>query len=341
VTLRLGHILPFGGIIAILLLYSGYWFYAKGQIENQLERWVAQQEAAGYTVDHTAFSIDGFPYRFRIEIDAPTLQAPASDGGWTISMANVSAHALPYDFSHWIVELVGPLDLADVNNTHSLQITADRALISLVSNSAGETIRIGGEFDAMTLTPLSGQALDIRSISHLNIAGIIDDGDVLRTRLEASGVEIGTETLDPATSREFGPIADLIRIDASATHWTSLARGGDVASWSQAGGSVQIADVNLDWGPAQINSGEGSVAFDTNARPNGRLSLKISDPRTLVEALVASGQVPEEAGPVLQLLLMVNNRNSDGTPLTVIVRDCLVFVGPFPIGSMCGAVPLN
>jgi hypothetical protein len=341
VTLRLGHILPFCGIIAVLLLYSAYWFYAKGQIEDQLERWVAQQEAAGYTVNQAALSVGGFPYRFKVEIDAPTLQAPAADGGWTMSIANVSAHALPYDFSHWIVELSGPMDLADANDTHSLQITADRALISLVSNGSGETIRIGGEFDAMTLTPLSGQELDVRSVSHLSIAGIIDDGDVLRTRLQANGVEIGADTLDPATSREFGAVADLIRIDGSVTRWASLARGGDVASWSQAGGALEIADVNLDWGPAQINSGDGNLTFDSHARANGRLSLRISDPRALVEALVTSEQVPEEAGPVLQLLLMVNNRNPDGTPLTVIVRDCSIFIGPFPVGTMCGVMPAN
>jgi hypothetical protein len=341
VSKRLGFILPFGGIIAVLLLYSAYWFYAKGQIENQLDRWVEQQEAAGYVVNHSALSVGGFPYRFNVEADAPSLQAPAADGSWTLGIGSIKAHALPYDFSHWIVELGGPMVLHDVNNTQSLQITADHALISLVSNQAGETIRIGGEFDALTFTPMSGQDLDVRSISSLTLAGIIDEGDILRTRLEASGVEIGTETLDAATSREFGSIADRIRIDASVTQWTSLARGGDVASWSRADGSVEIADVNLEWGPAQINSGDGNLTFDTNARPNGRLSLKISEPRALVDALVASEQVPEEAGPVLQLLLMVNNRNSDGTPLTVIVRDCAVFVGPFPIGSMCDAPRLN
>ena len=99
-SMRATLLAAMGGILGLFALYTAYWLYARGVIESEVEIWIAEQEAAGYQIDHQSLAVGGFPYRFSVRLTAPDIRAPAGDGGWRTEMGAVTAHALPYDFSH-------------------------------------------------------------------------------------------------------------------------------------------------------------------------------------------------------------------------------------------------
>lgn len=328
------YLIPIVGVIALLTIYSIYWFYAKSVIEAEVADWIGEHESAGYVIQYDDLRVTGFPYRFQIEVTQPDIEAPAGDGGWHARFPALQANALPYDFSHWIVEFSGPAVIdTDGEDSAVVQLDLENARVSLVSNADGETVRIGAELDALIITAISGDAPDIRALDSLRLSGQVEDNDSLRVRVEFAGIQVTQTAFEPEIIRAFGDKAELVRLDLAVTQWSALARAGDAAAWSRQNGQMQIVNSQLSWGPARV-SGDGDFTLDDLARPDGRLSLHITDPDTLADALVLGGLVPEENEQALRLAAMLAPRGPDGVSLPFRIRDGGVYLGPVRLGGI-------
>ena len=327
-------LLPVIGVFALFALYTAYWFNAKSGIERQVGVWIERQESAGYVIQRDRLRVTGFPYRFQVELTASQIRAPESDGAWLARLDTLKARALFYDFSHWIVEFDGPLWLEyGTVPTTALELDAELALISLVSNSRGETIRIGAEFNDFRITAHSGDQPGVQSIDTLLLSGVVAEDNTLRVRFEASGVSTSPSAFTPDVRRTFGETAELARVDLSVTHWAALASDADAAAWSRAGGLLQITESALEWGPAHL-SGVGEFTLDQMAQPDGRLSLNITDPDALAGALVQARLVPAEDEQALRLAAMMAPRGPDGVALPFRIRDGGIYLGPIRLGNL-------
>jgi hypothetical protein len=334
VKLRSGLIWVIAGIVGVFALYSGYWLYASTVIEREFAAWIEDQEAVGYEIEHNGLTVGGYPYRFSVVADNPRIRAPQTDGGWDGRLESLRANALPYDFSHWIVQLTGPVVIeSGIDAASIVHLNAERATVSLVSGHNGQTSRIGAELDGFTLETMNGPAPEIRAIETLRLSGVVEDTDVLRMRLEAVGLEIGPDLLTPGVSRTFGQTAEIARFDISVTEWTALARDGDAGAWSRAGGELQIAEAELEWGPAHV-TGDGDFTLDQTARPAGRLSLKITDPEALTDALTAAGLVEESEAQLLRVGAMMAPRGPDGVSMPLSIRDGGIYWSMVRIGDL-------
>tara|TARA_R110000868_G_scaffold277963_1_gene537750 strand:- start:6870 stop:7874 length:1005 start_codon:yes stop_codon:yes gene_type:complete len=325
-------VLPAIGVIAFLVLYTVYWMYSKSVIEREVTSWIDRQEAAGYLIEQDRIRVTGFPYRFQVELTAPHIHAPEGDGGWDARMDMVKAHALFYDFSHWIIEFDGPVTLQP-GDGDAVVLEADLALVSLVSDRDGITTRIGAEFDALHVSAPRGTQPSLQSVDKLLLSGTVNDEDALRIRVEATGVTAMDTAFTPEVLNAFGRTAEMIRFDLTVTQWSSLASDADASAWTRAGGQFQIAESALAWGAAQI-SGTGDLTLDAMARPDGRISLHITDPDALADALVTARLVPAENEQALRLAAMMAPRGPDGVALPLRIRDGGVYLGPVRLGDI-------
>lgn len=333
-TGRLRFILPFGAIIFVFLLYSAYWVYASTQIRAAVERWVTEQEAAGYEIEREALTVSGYPYRFQVTFRAPRITAPASDGGWHAELASLQAHAVPHDLSHWIVRFGGPAYLNNLNGPGSeLELGASDARISLVYNEAGETERVGAELIDFTILTRAGDAPDVQAIGALYLNGIVEADNTLHVRAMAENVVAAPGVLSHDVERAFGETLGMARMEFSVTEWASLARNADAVAWSQAGGQLDITDAALQWGPADLTA-VGEFTLDRMARPDGRLSLRVTDPDTLAEALVEARLIPEQNREALRVAAMMAPRGPEGVSLPFRIRDGGVYLGPARLGGL-------
>lgn len=333
-TMRTKLLWPIAAIIGLFVLYSAYWVVASGQIRKGVNEWIADKENAGYQIDHAGLHIGGYPYRFQIRLVEPHFRAPQSDGGWDARLQELSANAMPHDLSHWIVAFGGPLLLEDYASEGSMiEVTGSDARISLVYSVTGETERVGAEFRDLVVTTHVGSPPDIRSVDELLMSGAVDEEDGLRMRLAVSGVRAAPGVLEPDVERAFGDTARTARVDLEVTHWSALADGANAIAWRDAGGALQIADAELEWGPAHI-TGNGDFTIDSLARPDGRLSLRVTDPDTLADALVEAGIVPRENEQALRLAAMLAPRGPDGVALPFRIHDGGIYLGPVRLGAI-------
>ena len=331
---RLRFILPFGAIVFVLALYSAYWLYASTQIRAAVEAWVTDQEAAGYVIEREALTVSGYPYRFQITFRAPHITAPQSDGGWHAELASLQAHAVPYDLSHWIIRFGGPAFLDDLRGPGSrLELTASDARISLVYGDEGETERVGAELMDFTVVTRAGDPPDVASIGALYLNGIVEESNSLRVRVMAETIVTAPGALEPDVERAFGDTLALARMDFTVTEWAALARDADAMAWRDAGGQLDITAAGLQWGPADLTA-VGEFTVDQMARPDGRLSLRVTDPDTLAEALVAAGMIPEQNREALRVAAMMAPRGPEGVSLPFRIRDGGVYLGPARLGGL-------
>lgn len=327
---RMALFAPFAIAIIVVVLHAVYWTLAASQIEQRALVWVERQEAAGYQVGYDSLRVSGYPFRFSLRAEAPRLIAPEAEGGWSAGVERLAASAQFYDLNHWIV---APDGLGEVVNAgERYQLAATGARLSLRARD-GATARIGASVENLTVTGLSGQEPSVRAIKSLALAGFLDDQDQLNLRLQIDGLALGDGELEPALADAFGAEASLLRIDARVTQWQALARLADPAQWRQAGGALVVNQAQLIWGPAEL-SGAGEIGLDANLLPEGRLSVVVTDPETLIGGLEAAGLVHDEQGEALRLAALMAPRREGGIALPFRLREGGIFLGPARIGDL-------
>jgi hypothetical protein len=334
---RLGLILPFAALGLLIIAHAIYWIVVSGGIDERAEAWIASQEAAGYEIDHQGLSVGGYPFRFSLRAAAPVITAPLSEGGWRAELDQLAATAQFYNLDHWIVTLDGParLSLDHAAGPVVYGLDAETARLSLAS-ADGATTRVGGDLDGFTLRAESGPAPAIEAAREVRLSGFIDADDRFSFAVEARDVAVAETVMEPEVRAAFGETADLIRMAGALTEWTALARAGDPFAWTAAGGRMEVAAAQLVWGPADLN-GSGEITLDPQMRPAGRLSLIVTDPDTLITALVEAGLVHDEQGEALRLFALMAPRRDTGIALPFRLQDGGLFLGPARIGDI-GAV---
>lgn len=326
-------LIPFALVLVVVLIHGVFWTIVSGQIRNQAQAWIADQEAAGYVIAHEGLSVDGYPFRFSLRVESPDIAAPDSEGGWRVQAERLAATAQIYDLNHWILTPDGAVSLQALTEDGPARWTAayDAARLS-VAGSGGVTTRIGASVAGLALQAETGPTPAVEAIGALNLTGFFAEGDAFTVRVQADALRLAEGVLDPALQAAFGPEVELWRAEANITEFEALVRGGDPAEWRRAGGALDIIRAQLVWGAADI-TGSGQLALDADLLPAGRLSVVVTDPETLIQALVAAGLVHNEQGDALSLATLMAPRREGGIALPFRLQGGGVFLGPARLGS--------
>lgn len=331
---RLGLFLPFILFGVAIAIYAGYWIWMSGEIRKAAHDWIAQQEAEGYVIVHDGLSVSGFPFRFTVTARNPDMTAPEGDGGWRVQMPALSASALPYNISHWIVAFRTPaeIDLPAEDGRMRYLAEAGEARISLAGQQ-NATIRIGAEIENGRLANAASGEVIIEVLDSLILSGLIEDEDLLRLRVDIAGLVLGEGRMDAASLAAFGNRADRVRLDAAITRWSALAGDANLAYWSEQGGRMEIAGAQMEWGAARL-SGDGSLGVDAQLRPEGRISITVAEPVSFVESLVRGEILTPADGNRVEAALMLMPRREGGVSLPLRLQQGGIFIGPARIGDV-------
>ncbi len=330
---RLSLLIPFGALLAVIAIHAVYWIIVAGQIRSQADAWIAEQEAAGYAITHEGLSVGGYPFRFSLRAVSPDIAAPEAEGGWSAEAGRLAATAQIYDLNHWILTPAGDVALEAMTTSGPARWVAgfESAQLSL-SSTGGVTTRIGASLTSLTLAAEAGAAPAVEAIGALNLSGFLSQDDIFALRIQADQLRLAENQLDESLEAAFGREAELWRMEAAVTQFDALARAGDPAEWRRAGGVLDVTRAQLIWGAADV-SGSGEIALDADLLPSGRLSVVVTDPETLIDALVAAGLAHDEQGDALSLAALMAPRRESGIALPFRLQGGAVFLGPARIGT--------
>jgi len=319
-------------ILAGAALWSGYWLIGARGLEMAYRDWLAARAAEGWVANYSQVTTAGFPNRFDTTIADLELADPDTGVAWTAPFFQILS--LSYRPTHVIAVapermiLASPFERIEIETAEmrgsvvvepGSDLVLDRSAFVLrdmrLTSSQGWTAHLAEGRFATRQAPLVAEAHEIG----FEATGVAPAAPLLRR-------------LDPA--RVLPEVIDTLKIDATM----GFDRPWDRFAIEDARPDITFLELNelrADWGRLALRAA-GDLTVDATGIPEGRITVKATNWREMLDIAVAAGLLPEglkdtaESG--LALLAALN-----GPPETLDVplefRNGRVRLGPIPLGD--------
>ncbi|MBW7921764.1 MAG: DUF2125 domain-containing protein [Rubellimicrobium sp.] len=309
-----------GAVVALAMLWAGWWFVAAQAAGRGIERVVTDLRAAGWQVDYADLATRGFPSRIDTTLEALVLADPDRRVTWEIPALN--AFALSYRPNEVIVTwpreqaiaLPGQrlvLDADGLTGSARVGVAADLPLRAVILQS-----------DLVTLASDAGWRA---GASHL-LAALHETGRETAPGSYELFAELQELTL-PALAG--GPdSAGVLRVDATLRLDRPLALNGP----SRVEG-VTLREARAAWGAASVAL-RGEVTADEGGFAQGSVMLELRDWPQLLAALAGSGLVaPEDIERAGDLLRLASSGDTTLNAPLVLSGGMVLLGGLVPLGQ--------
>ena len=332
-----------GGIAIAAAGYTGYWFIAASEIEDRIEAWAEERRATGVEIESAATEVAGFPLRFEVAVSEPRIHD--TENGWRWGRRRVPRRAAPVGFQRGDRHSRPPPRGAypgrgRVARAIDGRIDDGRLVVGL---DGARRIGIGDialELYGVEVDGLwSGGPARVESVRATGLARGGDEGggEVLRAALAMRDI-----LLPEGPRRGTRGKSRLPRHRCEAS--SGPIGGGDeagetIAAWRDAGGTLELADFRVRWGPLGIES-NGTIALDGEMRPIAALTADIIGYGNVIDALIMSNMIPLGDAFIAKVAFnMLAERPEDGGPpvlraVPVTAQDGTLFVGPVKVADL-------
>ena len=328
-----------GLVTALLLLvlfgaYAAYWWIVAGRIEDGVVAWQQSIQARKIDASWRRLQVGGFPFRFRVELRDALLRDRALTPAPELRLTALAGSARPWNFGVW--RLDAPEGLAA-----DLPATGGRPQLKLAAQAGDGTVAPGP--DGTTLLWLNlrdiraeaGGSVPIQSAK----AWVTLPPNPPQTHVEPSlGLAFDLRKVHLPAS----PAGFRNTIDAAAFGITVKGAVPDgplvqaIAAWRDAGGTVELDNLRLDWGGVGVNA-NGTVALDQDLQPIGAFSGGIEGFAVILGALVEASRLDTEQAALAQIALNAFAKPGlDGKPqikTSFTMQNGEMFLGPVKLGA--------
>lgn len=315
------------GVLALGLLWGGYWFVGARALRNATEAWFATQNSIGLVAETSGISVAGFADRFDMTINDIHLADPVSGWGWTAPFTQL----LAMTWKPWHMIAALPHDqVVEVPDGQKVRVASTRLMASLLMRPtlALPPDRIVVEGETLALSSDAGWTAGAEKV----VLAIANDPTRVNTqRLGADVVGLTVpETL--AHLPGLGPTIATVHVDASSTLSVPL----DWVMVDPRVLEVTLREMHLVWGAIDLTA-SGSVKADTNGMPVGEIDLALKGWRSLPAVVVALGLVPAKNQAMVESgleFLSKTGADPEVLNLPLIFKSGEMSLGPLPLGPV-------
>ena len=327
--------------VALLMLVgaggSAAWFAFAGIVEENVDIWVARQQLRGLELGYDTVAVSGFPTVWNVALSHPRAAAAARPVPWRWGGPDMIVGFAAWDPRSFSIDAGG-------NHSVVLGLPHGDAVIAVTTSSAMVEIRLGagGVPDSVEVR-VTGLTVDspdlplglaasaaVLSARRYDLAGAAVDGPSATVVFDGRGVALPA-ALDWPLGR------DIARLIAEADVLGAIPSGpADIAlaAWRDAGGTVQVRELSLQWGPVEIEA-QGVLVLDDTLQPRCTLTAQA---RGLIDAVAAfelAGSINADQAAAARLLFTALSRpGEDGGEvviLPIIIGDQRLALGPLPL----------
>ena len=319
-------------VLALMALYSGYWFVGARAVERGAQNVLDLARADG-RVDAAGMTLAGFPSRFDLTLDAPRLQT--ADGGLAWSAPFAQVFALSYRPNEVIIY---------APPTQTLRIGADEFRLTNDDMRASAAVRIGGDLPldrataviaAPRIAPLQGadpaQALSARELRA-----------AIRATDAGNDYDLGVEILDldlpsaiiNAIGKDIGLTSRIERLhmDGRASLSAPLNRHVEWAVLPRLT-ALDLREARLEWSGLSVLA-EGAFDVTATGQPEGQIMLRTHDWQQMLQLAARAGIVPPERLIMFSAIAgqMAAQTDDGAIELPLTFRNGMMSLGPLPLG---------
>jgi len=316
-------------VLALAVLYGGYWLIASRGVESTVEAELARLQQAGLA-DVADVSLTGFPSRFDLTFDAPAMLDRSGLYGWRAPFLQV--FALSYRPNHIIA--VWP---------NEQEVMLAGLPLTLTSTDMRASAKVAGTDAALDRVVFVAKSIGLEPPDATGLA--IEEARMATQRLDAEGArhELGLALLrlspDPALRAALDPSGalpdtlDWLRLDADLSFDKPLDRFA-AGSGPPRLRAIDLRELSLRWGDLSVE-GKGPVEVDAAGRLVGRIDLVVKEWRHLVRFAAIAGMVRAEIAPTFEAALeQIDEADGDPEVLRVPLtwKNGRTSLGPIPLG---------
>lgn len=330
-----------GTIVAALVAWTGWWFFAAGRIEQGTEGFLADMTGEGFDVRHGGVDVSGYPYRFDLVVTAPEVASPG--GGLAWAAPEVRLQALAYAPSNIIATLPGRQALtvgdtvfdvtsrrmqANLRADLSPRLPLDHMTLEAeglgIAADAGWALTAEKAIFATRRSQMTGAGPNAHDMV-LTVADFVPD-PALRARMDpASGMvaSIGPLKLDATVTLDAPVDRMVFQAGARLPELTRL----------------DLREGSLVWGESRIGV-SGALDFGPTGLAEGTLQLKVTGWKDILRLAVSLGLVPEGQQRTVERVMRLMEATRFGPEtldLNLPVEDGVVLLGPLPVATLPSA----
>jgi hypothetical protein len=329
----------FGLAVGVLLLvsfgaYAAFWWIVAGRIADGLVAWRQSEVAHKIDASWQGLRVTGFPFAFRVEIENVRFRDHAWNPAPELRLRRLKGAARAWDFAYW--RLLAPDGL-----TAELAPAGGRPAVKLATKSAEGTVAVGPQGASwiwMKLWDISAEAGARVPIEAADLWINLPLTPAAKDTDPSFGFAIAMRQVgvsDPPA--DFAKVIDDLAVGATvkgALPEGPLAQA--VAAWRDAGGTIEVDSLHLQWGGLGFNA-NGTLALDQTLQPIAAFSGGIEGFDEILKVLVATDRMTPEQALLVQIALnMLARRGPDGKPqLTVpfTIQNGKMYLGPAGLGA--------
>lgn len=318
-------------VILAALAWSGWWFIGAQGVKSGLNLWLEDRRSEGWVAEAQDISLLGFPNRFDLTIDAPTLADPDTGLSWQAPFLQV--FALSYKPQHMIV--TWPNEQLLSTPYEKLRVTSANMQGSVVFDPGPDlaTDRLTVVAEAFRVASSQGWWAELPN-AQLAARRHQDTEAIYDVALDASSARLSDEI-----RALFGQVAlpetvEALQLDATA---------GFDAPWDrfaieQARPQITSLDLKLaemKWGGIHLQAA-GQLEIDANGIPTGEIGMRATNWRELLQIAVDTGALPADLAPAAETglsLLAGLSGNADTIDAPLTFRNGRMSLGPVPLGA--------
>ncbi len=312
----------FFAIVAVALLWSGYWVFQAYSLRNSLEHWFEARQEDGWEASYSDLAVRGFPNRLDVTFTDLVLANPDNQTVWEAPFFQM--FSLVYTPGHWIFAWPDTQTLGTKDGTY--QITSEGLRASLVT-----------EDDRILRTNLEAAILNISGPTDLAMAGLNfgvaaeeETPNRLRIGLSAQSIASSRGALGLTTADKLDEVT--LRTEMTFDKvWTKNALKGD---------KPQPTRINLPL--AEYKAGKlelkatGEWDVDSKGRLDGIGTLRAVNWRDMLDNATSNGDLPEGLAGLLSDsigLVASLSGNKKTLDLTFSFDKGKISMGILPLGN--------
>jgi hypothetical protein len=309
--------------IALVFLWTLAWMAVAQRAVRQAEAWRAAQDIS---LDWESIDVKGWPFAWRATVERPR----AAGTGWTWSGERLTAEIAPWRPREIGLGLPGEQRATLAGTAFVARAARPGAVLTL--DPSGRFARLDLDFEAVEIAQDGAPPSRIRK---LDASLAIPATDRLDAALRLRGVR-ASESVPrlPGTSSDFARAELSVQLRGPRPGGTL---GAAARAWRDAGGTLEIVDLLLDWGELRL-SGEGTLALDDRDRPLGAGTVRLTGWNEVVDALQAARYIEPMPAAVIKGALNMLARAAGGEPgavrVPVAAQDGRLVVYRIPVASL-------
>lgn len=326
--------LPLGLVVAIAVLWTGFWFHAATVARATLAGWQEREAQLGRPFSCGSQTIGGYPFRFEVRCQEAGADLPAASPPLQIRAKELVTVAQIYQPTLILAEIIAPLTVGQPGTKPALTAEWTLAQVSL-RGVPMRPERVSTAVDNLKLSQ-PDDAAALFSAKHAELHARLDP----QSPPDQLSVDVAAR-LEQATSTVAGPVLER-PIDLELS---TVLRGlkdlkpkplsNLLREWAAAGGDLQVVAARLVRGGMLVVA-NGTLRVNAQGRLDGGLKVTIAgiDFRLLERALP---QLKANAGPVgIGLLALLGEQTTlEGRPAVAMplrFSDGAMALGPLPLG---------